>query len=436
MQKCIKLRIIRPDAETTWDDLGQVLRDTLYAACQAANYVIRECYFRAVARSTEKLYCYPVLTAEHPEVAPHVLNATERMAKKKWQQHGRDVLASKIALPTFKLGMPAHLHNRNYHLIRRGSEYLVDAQLRSSKCEQTRYRFFVAAGDKSTRAILDRILSGEYKQGEAQIMQDRKRKWYIVIPYIFEPADFGVDKTLIMGVDLGITKAAYWAFGLSHKRGWIDGSEIAEFRRRVRARRIAIQNQGGYCGQGRVGHGTARRLQPIDILADKEANFRNTCNQRYAAKIVAEALRMGCGIIQLEDLSGIADHSKFLQNWPYYDLQTKIQNKAAEYGIDVVKVKPDYTSQRCSQCGHIHRDNRPDQATFICTACGYGNRHHCFGCGAHQDHAGPCDVCGAGTKHLTIHADYNAARNLSIAGIAEIIAGARADSAGHEEVIS
>ena len=35
------------------------------------------------------------------------------------------------------------------------------------------------------------------------------------------------------------------------------------------------------------------------------------------------------------------------------------------------KVNPAYTSQRCSACGHVARENRESQAVFLCTACGY-----------------------------------------------------------------
>jgi transposase len=37
----------------------------------------------------------------------------------------------------------------------------------------------------------------------------------------------------------------------------------------------------------------------------------------------------------------------------------------------VEKVPPAYTSQRCSACGHVARENRESQAAFLCTACGY-----------------------------------------------------------------
>jgi len=37
----------------------------------------------------------------------------------------------------------------------------------------------------------------------------------------------------------------------------------------------------------------------------------------------------------------------------------------------VEKVPPAYTSQRCSACGHVAKENRESQAVFLCTACGY-----------------------------------------------------------------
>ncbi len=50
----------------------------------------------------------------------------------------------------------------------------------------------------------------------------------------------------------------------------------------------------------------------------------------------------------------------------------------------VEKIKPHYTSQRCSACGQVDRKSRESQAVFRCTACGY--------------------AC---------HADVNAARNIA-----------------------
>ena len=37
----------------------------------------------------------------------------------------------------------------------------------------------------------------------------------------------------------------------------------------------------------------------------------------------------------------------------------------------VEKVKPHFTSQRCSACGHVDPESRESQARFVCTACGF-----------------------------------------------------------------
>ena len=40
-------------------------------------------------------------------------------------------------------------------------------------------------------------------------------------------------------------------------------------------------------------------------------------------------------------------------------------------GGEVIAVNPRYTSQTCSQCGHVSPTNRPQQVLFSCTQCGY-----------------------------------------------------------------
>ncbi|MFB9623566.1 zinc ribbon domain-containing protein, partial [Nonomuraea helvata] len=63
--------------------------------------------------------------------------------------------------------------------------------------------------------------------------------------------------------------------------------------------------------------------------------------------------------------------------------------KAARAGVAIIHVDPSYTSQQCSACGHVDKNNRPDQETFSCTSCGFAE-----------------------------HADVNAARNIASRGVA------------------
>ena len=100
----------------------------------------------------------------------------------------------------------------------------------------------------------------------------------------------------------------------------------------------------------------------------------------------------------MEDLKEIRNgtENKFLKDWTYFDLRTKIKYKAEEYGIELKLVNPQYTSQRCSQCGYIDKQNRPKeekgQAFFQCMKCGF-----------------------------SVNADYNASVNLATKDIDKII---------------
>ena len=51
----------------------------------------------------------------------------------------------------------------------------------------------------------------------------------------------------------------------------------------------------------------------------------------------------------------------------------QLEYKCRWYGSLLVKVNPAFTSQTCPSCGHVHKDNRKNQATFLCTACNYTN---------------------------------------------------------------
>ncbi len=44
---------------------------------------------------------------------------------------------------------------------------------------------------------------------------------------------------------------------------------------------------------------------------------------------------------------------------------------AAKRGVRATRVKSAYTSQTCSMCYYVDKQNRPDQQTFCCQVCGY-----------------------------------------------------------------
>ena len=95
----------------------------------------------------------------------------------------------------------------------------------------------------------------------------------------------------------------------------------------------------------------------------------------------------------LENLTNIRKRTKIrkqsktsrrLHSWSFAQVKGYVEYKAEERGCTVVGVDPQHTSQSCSCCGHIARNNRRSRGRFVCRMCGF-----------------------------ELHADLNAARNIA-----------------------
>nr|MDO8113401.1 transposase [Candidatus Sigynarchaeota archaeon] len=183
--------------------------------------------------------------------------------------------------------------------------------------------------------------------------------------------------TSFLGVDRGINNAV-----VASDNTFLNSSHIKDVKYKYQKLRQSLQSKG-----------TRRCKRKLKSLAGRERRFMTGENYKIAAWLVAKPF----DCIVLENLKGIKTNSKKQKkvgkqarkrfaNWAYYQLELIITNKALEAGKMVLFVSPKYTSQRCSRCGHVAKDNRHG-AEFCCKQCGF-----------------------------SIHADLNAARNISERG--------------------
>ena len=59
-----------------------------------------------------------------------------------------------------------------------------------------------------------------------------------------------------------------------------------------------------------------------------------------------------------------------LQRWVYSYFLSRLDLTCEESGVHIHKVNPAYTSQMCSKCGSIHKENRNGEL-FKCKSCDY-----------------------------------------------------------------
>lgn len=312
-----------------------------------------------------------------------------------------DFMKGTRSIINYKSNQPLDLHNKSIRLEYKNQTFYLYLKLLNRPAfkrvgyKNSEFCFKVNLRDRSTRTILERCVDGIYKISASKLnYQQKKRIWCLNLVYAFEPQNVSkLDPDKILGVDLGIHYPICASVNGDLKRFTIHGGEIEDFRRRVEARKLSLLKQGKNCGNGRIGHGINARNKPVVSIEDKIARFRDTANHKYSRALIEYAVKNGCGTIQMEKLTGITqDANRFLKNWSYFDLQTKIEYKAKEAGINIVYIDPKYTSQRCSNCGFISRENRQTQASFLCKNCGYQE-----------------------------NADYNASQNIAIRNIDKII---------------
>jgi IS605 OrfB family transposase len=411
----VKLQIIKP-TDCTWEILGKVLNELQYETRQILNKSVQLAWeyqgfssdykekYGQYPKTKDILgysnihgYIYNQLTEKYKAINKGNMSQTIKRVTDKWKNDIKKILKGEISIPSYKKDTPIDIISNNIQIIQESNDYYVNLSLIGNEYKKElglksgQFCVLLNVGDNSKKVILDRIISGEYQIAASQIIKQGK-KWFLNLSYKFESQKKELNPNTIMGIDLGVVNAAYIAFNNSFVRYKIEGGEIEEFRRRIEKRRNEILRQRKYCRDGSIGHGYYTRLKPVEKLSHKIANFRQTTNHKYSRYIVDLALKHNCGVIQMEDLSGINKNNLFLKNWTYNDLQQKIEYKAKAVGIEVKYINPQYTSQRCSKCGYINAENREDQAIFKCKNCGFET-----------------------------NADYNAAKNIATPNIEEII---------------
>jgi len=107
-----------------------------------------------------------------------------------------------------------------------------------------------------------------------------------------------------------------------------------------------------------------------DLLTERDKKINETINKinfKDVKQIIIENLK------NVKRNSKNRIYKKFmnkLQRWCYQKVTNKLERYCEENGILLTRVDPAYTSQTCSKCGAIHKENRLLEF-FKCIVCGY-----------------------------------------------------------------
>ena len=205
-----------------------------------------------------------------------------------------------------------------------------------------------------------------------RVTKDRVGRWHVAFAMIPAPVP-APGNGQVVGIDRGVAVSAALSTGeMLHCLALIA-------RERTRLRRLQrklARARRGSNRRGRVKHAIAR-------LRAREADRRKD----WAEKVSTDIARR-FDQIRVEDLKigNMTRSAKGTRENPGRNVRQKAGlNRgilASGWGLlvrrleekapgRVEKIKPHYTSQRCSACGEVDRGSRESQAVFRCTACGF-----------------------------------------------------------------
>ena len=205
-----------------------------------------------------------------------------------------------------------------------------------------------------------------------RVTRDRAGRWHVAFAVIPEPMP-APGNGQVVGIDRGVAVAAALSTGELLRCPGLTGRERTRLRR---MQRTLARAKRGSNRRGRVRHTIAR-------LRARETDKRKD----WAEKVSTEIARR-FDVIRVENLQ-ITNMTRSARGTPDDPGRNVRQKAGLNRGIlgsgwgllvrrledkapgRVEKIKPQYTSQRCSACGQVDRDSRESQALFRCTACGY-----------------------------------------------------------------
>ncbi|HHV98174.1 MAG TPA: IS200/IS605 family element transposase accessory protein TnpB [Clostridiaceae bacterium] len=416
MQQVVRFEILKP-VDNDWKILGRVFRELQYESRLVLNKTIQYNweFSNCVIGFKEKFgiapkisdiskykdgkrglegYIYDKLKDIYTKNYSKNLGCLISKATSQWYAIKNDVYKGEKIPPEYKKSnTPIIVDKQAMTLFKENNLYYAKVALVSTNhikeygLNSCKFTILLNTKNNGNKVILDKVINGEFDYSQSQIIEKNK-KWFLYLSYKIKEKTLPDDYNRVMGIDLGKNKAVVIAVHGTEIRDYILGGEIIDYKKKMYNMVWHRQKQSRYCGEGRIGHGRKTRLKDVYNIKEKIANFSDLTNHKYSKYIVELAKRHKCGIIQMEDLSGLSTDNKFLKQYPIYDLQQKIIYKAEREGIKVVKIKPHFTSQMCSNCHYISTQNRPKDDRgweyFKCVNCG-----------------------------LEIDADLNAARNIA-----------------------
>jgi hypothetical protein len=185
-----------------------------------------------------------------------------------------------------------------------------------------------------------KALIQQWQQGKVKLctssLQLKDNRIYMLAVFEVPHQPASVDENIIAEASLSIEHPLIVV--INGKRYTIGNKEEFLYRRiAIQAARQRLQQAVSF---NNGGHGRRRKLKALNRLKETEKNHVQSKLHLYSRQLISVCIKhqAGCLLLTGQHEEAMAKEDTFLmRNWSYYDLQQKIQYKAARVGIMVIQ---------------------------------------------------------------------------------------------------
>ena len=120
--------------------------------------------------------------------------------------------------------------------------------------------------------------------------------------------------------------------------------------------------------------GSKSRLKQKNRLSKlhaKISNVRKDFLHKTSAQYVKENHIIVCEDLKVKNMIKFGNLSKHIADASWSTFFTMLKYKSLQNNKIFIQINPMYTSQKCSCCGHVAKENRLNQSKFKCVSCNH-----------------------------------------------------------------
>ena len=217
---------------------------------------------------------------------------------------------------------------------------------------------FVLPKIGALKVFKDRMPNGKLKT--ATILKEHNG-YFLTVTFGGQAENlYPTDESQVVGLDMGISHFLTDSNGV-----FVENPRYTkkyEKLLRIKNRALARKKKGS--------NGFKKAKLEITKLHHKIANVRKDFLHKLSFQYVKDNSLIVAEDLKVKNMIKFGHLSKHIADVSWSMFFNQLSYKSKKYEKSFIQINPKFTSQKCSCCGHIAKENRKTQAKFECTSCG------------------------------------------------------------------